>query len=66
MKLPIETYDSEPPPILGSWRNVYITVIAWLAFLVPMLLLVAWPSGPARKPREAAPAPAVVGQSAQQ
>ena len=45
---------------------VWIEVIAWLAFLVPMLLLVAWPSGPARKSREAAPAPAVVGQSAQQ
>ena len=45
---------------------VWIEVIAWLAYLVPMLLLVAWPSGPARKSREAAPAPAVVGQSAQQ
>jgi high-affinity iron transporter len=45
---------------------VWIEVIAWLAYLVPMLLLVAWPSGPARKPREAVPAPAVVGQSAQQ
>jgi high-affinity iron transporter len=45
---------------------VWIEVIAWLAYLVPMLLLVAWPSGPARKPRPAAPAPAVVGQSAQQ
>ena len=45
---------------------VWIEVIAWLAYLVPMLLLVAWPSGPARQPREAAPAPAVVGQSAQQ
>ena len=45
---------------------VWIEVIAWLAYLVPMLLLVAWPSGPVRKPREAAPAPAVVGQSARQ
>ena len=45
---------------------VWIEVIAWLAYLVPMLLLVAWPSGPAKKPRPAAPAPAVVGQSAQQ
>jgi high-affinity iron transporter len=45
---------------------VWIEVIAWLAYLVPMLLLVAWPSGPVRKPREAAPAPAVVGQSAHQ
>jgi high-affinity iron transporter len=45
---------------------VWIEVIAWLAYLVPMLLLVAWPSGPAKKPRQAAPAPAVVGQSARQ
>ena len=35
---------------------VWIEVIAWLAYLVPMLILVAWPSGPARKPRPAAPA----------
>jgi len=45
---------------------VWIEVAAWLAYLVPMLLLVAWPSGPAKKPRQAAPAPAVVGQSARQ
>jgi hypothetical protein len=45
---------------------VWIEVIAWLAYLVPMLLLVAWPSGAARKPRPAVPTPAVVRQSAQQ
>jgi len=46
---------------------VWIEVIAWVAYLVPMLLLVAWPSGPAKKPRPAAPAPSpAVGQPAQQ
>lgn len=34
MKLPPETYDSEPPPILGNWRNVYLIVLAWLAVLI--------------------------------
>ena len=29
-RLPAETYDSEPPPILGTWRKVYILVIGWL------------------------------------
>ena len=24
----------EAPPFLGSWRNVYIFVLAWLAFLI--------------------------------
>jgi high-affinity iron transporter len=42
----------------------WIEVIAWLAYLVPMLLLVAWPSGKARKPRPVAAAP-VIGQPVQ-
>ena len=29
-----ELRDSEPPPILGSWRNVNIVVLAWLALLI--------------------------------
>lgn len=33
-RLPPEAYDSEPPPALSSWRNVYIVVLAWLAFLI--------------------------------
>jgi hypothetical protein len=33
-RLPPEAYDSEPPPVLGSWRNVYIFVLAWLALLI--------------------------------
>ena len=46
---------------------VWIEVIAWLAYLVPMLLLVAWPSGQAKKPQPVAPAPATaVGQPVQQ
>ena len=46
---------------------VWIEVIAWLAYLVPMLALVAWPSGRAKKPRPVTAAPATaVGQPAQQ
>jgi hypothetical protein len=26
--------DEEPPPLLGSWRNLYVAVLANLAFLV--------------------------------
>jgi hypothetical protein len=33
-RLPPETYDTEPPPFLGSWRNVYLVVVAWLAVLI--------------------------------
>jgi hypothetical protein len=38
-RLPPEAYDSEPPPILGSWRNVYIVVLAWLALLIALFYL---------------------------
>jgi high-affinity iron transporter len=44
---------------------VWIEAAAWLAYLVPMLLLVAWPSGQAKRPRPVAPSPAI-GQPAQQ
>ena len=46
----------------------WIEVIAWLAYLVPMLALVAWPAGgPPKKARPAASAPATaIGQPAQQ
>jgi high-affinity iron transporter len=44
----------------------WLEVIAWLAYLVPMLILVAWPSGPVKKPHPAAPAPSpAIGQPAQ-
>ncbi len=33
-RLPPEAYDSEPPPVLGSWRNVYILVLFWLVLLI--------------------------------
>jgi hypothetical protein len=33
-RLPPETYDSEPPPILGTWPKVYLFVIGWLALLI--------------------------------
>jgi len=33
-RLPEAAFDPEPPPILGSWRNVYITALVWLAFLI--------------------------------
>jgi hypothetical protein len=36
-QLPEAMYDPEPPPILGTWRNVYVTAIAWLAFLIVVL-----------------------------
>jgi hypothetical protein len=34
IKLPAETYDTEPPPFLGTWSRVYILVLAWLALLI--------------------------------
>ncbi|MEP6715610.1 MAG: hypothetical protein ABJC09_08540 [Terriglobia bacterium] len=34
MSLPAEMRDTEPPPILGRWRNVNIAVLLWLAFLI--------------------------------
>jgi len=37
----------------------WIEVIAWLAYLVPMILIVAWPSGRARRHRAVAPSPAI-------
>jgi high-affinity iron transporter len=47
---------------------VWIEVIAWLAYLVPMFVIVAWPGGPTRRPRpRAAPTAApAIGQPAQQ
>jgi high-affinity iron transporter len=37
---------------------VWIEVIAWLAYLVPMLVIVAWPAGPPRQRPAPATAPA--------
>ncbi len=33
-KLPESTYDPEPPPVLGSWGNIYVATLAWLAILI--------------------------------
>jgi high-affinity iron transporter len=43
----------------------WIEVIAWLAYLVPMLVIVAWPTGPPR-PRPAPTTAPAIGQPAQQ
>ena len=32
--LPPEAYDAEPPPVLRTWRNVYIFVLGWLVLLI--------------------------------
>ena len=26
--------EDEPPPILGSWRRIYIVVLCYLAFVI--------------------------------
>jgi hypothetical protein len=31
----------EPPPLLGSWRHLYLAVIAWLVFLILVFYLFA-------------------------
>ena len=32
----------DPPPLLGSWRNVYLLLLAELAALVAAFALLAW------------------------
>ena len=39
MRLPPEARDPEPPPILGSWGNVYAVVLGWLTFLIGLFYL---------------------------
>jgi hypothetical protein len=34
-KIPHST-DDEPPPILGSWRRIYIIILCYLAFLIAL------------------------------
>jgi hypothetical protein len=34
MRLPPEMRAPEPPPILGSWRNLNLLVLGWLAILI--------------------------------
>ena len=38
-RLPPEAYDSEPPPLLGKWRNVYILVLCYLAAVITLFYL---------------------------
>jgi hypothetical protein len=33
-RLPAEAYDSEPPPLLGTWTRVYTAVLLWLAVVI--------------------------------
>ena len=39
MRLPPEVYGSEPPPILGRWRNVNVLVLLWLVLLILVFYL---------------------------
>jgi hypothetical protein len=32
----------DPPPLLGSWRNLYLLVLGELAALVLLFALVTW------------------------
>jgi hypothetical protein len=32
----------DPPPLLGSWRNLYLVVLGELAALVLLFALVTW------------------------
>lgn len=32
----------DAPPILGTWRRLYLAVIAWLVFLIVIFYLFAW------------------------
>ena len=31
----------DPPPFLGSWRRVYLAVVAWLVILIAVFYLFA-------------------------
>ena len=36
VRVPEALKSGAPPPILGSWRNVNIVVLAWLAILISL------------------------------
>jgi hypothetical protein len=36
LRLPPETYDSEPPPVMRTWGSVYFFVLGWLALLIAL------------------------------
>jgi hypothetical protein len=42
---PEDGEPGEPPPVLGSWRNVYVLVVAVLAVVIALLYaLTRWAS----------------------
>ena len=36
----------DPPPLLGTWRRLYLVVIGWLFFLILAFYLFAWRFAP--------------------
>ena len=34
--------DEQPPPLLGTWSNVYLLVLGELAFLVALFAAITW------------------------
>ncbi len=34
-------FPDDDPPIMGTWRRLYIAVIAWLVFLIVLFYLFA-------------------------
>ena len=34
--------EEDPPPLLGSWRNLYLLVLGELALLVALFALLGW------------------------
>lgn len=36
------TDPEEPPPLLGSWRNLYAVVIANLVVMIALFWLITW------------------------
>jgi hypothetical protein len=34
-----QKHDEEPPPFLGSWRNVYVAIVLYLAALIALFTL---------------------------
>ena len=38
--------EEDPPPLLGSWRNLYAAVIGTLVVVVLLLSLITWTYAP--------------------
>ncbi len=36
----------DPPPLLGTWRRLYLVVIGWLLLLILAFYLFAWRFAP--------------------